>query len=291
MNTTAKWRTIMAYNNECLDLGFSCTRLGYFSNPDRTYGGLPLGRPSSGSDPADNRKALNASHAFVASWRSKPAPFTSWSKFVSQQYRDFRGRTPTSGESSADTTTLNMGVKTPQTYVDGQLKGAFGASYAPVTRLYFAYFVRSPDPGGLDYWVRKYQGGMKLTAISSNFAASSEFKNKYGTLSNRAFVEKIYLNLFERTGDASGVNYWTGKLDRREKTRGEVMINFSESSEFKRVRAEEIDVVLLYRSMLQRSATPSEFADKVARLQGGAGVQRLILEVLDSADYGGRITP
>ena len=292
VNVAKEWRTIMAYNNQCAAQAVSgyCTRISRFSNPNATYGGDPTGRPSSGSSPADNRQVLNNTQGFVSTWRSKPAPFTSWAKFVTQQYKDFQGRTPTSSESSAGVTALNEGAQTPQAFVDGQLKGPFGASYAPVTRLYFAYFVRSPDPGGLDYWVRKYKAGMKLTAISSNFASSSEFKNKYGSLSNRAFVLKIYENLFQRTGDASGVNYWTGKLDSRAKTRGEVMINFSESSEFKRVRAEEIDVVLLYRSMLQRAATPSEFASQVARLQGGTTVQRLILEVLDSTEYANRVT-
>jgi hypothetical protein len=131
---------------------------------------------------------------------------------------------------------------------------------------------------------------MKLSAISSNFAASNEFKTKYGSLTNRQFVEKIYNNLFERTGDPSGINYWTGKLDTKVKTRGAVMIGFSESSEFKRVRAEEINIVLLYRSLLGRSATPSEFASQVARLQGGTTVERLILEIVDSGEYSGRVT-
>lgn len=290
VNTTKRFRTIMAYNNQCADLGFNCTRVRRFSNPDLTYDGVPSGRPWNGSSPADERRALNQTHSFVSNWRAKPAPFTSWSRFVAQQYRDFLGRTPTSSETSAAVASLTNGSRTPQAYIDGLLNGSFGSSYAPVTRLYFAYFVRSPDPGGLDYWVKKYKGGMKLSAISSNFAASSEFKSKYGTLSNRAFVEKIYNNLFERNGDAGGINYWTGKLDRRESTRGAVMIGFSESSEFKRVRAEEISIVLLYRSLLQRSATTSEFSSQVARLQGGTTVQRLILEIVDSAAYSARVT-
>ncbi|MCU1369340.1 MAG: hypothetical protein JWO77_534 [Ilumatobacteraceae bacterium] len=287
-----KWRTIMAYNNQCLDQNpsFNCTRLPRFSNPDQTYGGAPLGRPSNGPTPADERRALNNTQSFVSSWRAKPAPFTSWSKFVAQQYKDFLGRSPSGSESSAAVSSLNTGAQTPQGYIDSLLNGPFGASYAPVTRLYYAYFVRTPDPGGLDYWVNKYKGGMKLSAISSNFAASSEFKTKYGNLTNRAFVNKIYVNLFERTGDASGVNYWTGKLDRKESTRGQVMIGFSESSEFKRVRAEEISVVLLYRSLLQRAASSSEFPNQVARLQGGTTAQRLILEIVDSAEYSGRVT-
>lgn len=290
VNVAAGWRTIMAYNDACVAASKSCTRLGRFSNPDQTYGGAALGRPISGSNPADNRTALNNTQAFVASWRAKPAPFTSWTRFVAQQYRDFLGRSPSSSESTTAVNALNTGAKTPQAYVSELLNGSFGSSYAPVARLYFAYFVRSPDKGGLDYWVNKYKGGMKLSAISSNFAASSEFKNKYGSLSNRNFVLKIYENLFERTGDPSGVNYWTGKLDRKESTRGQVMIGFSESSEFKRVRAEEINIVLLYRALLQRSASSTEFPAQVARLQGGTTVNRLILEIIDSSEYSGRVT-
>ena len=289
VNVPGEWRTIMAYNNQCADAGTYCDRLGRFSNPDQSYLGAPLGRPSTGSNPADNRLALNNTQAFVSTWRAKPAPFTSWTRFVAQQYKDFLGRSPSSSESSSAVTTLNTGAKTPQSYIESLLNGSFSTSYAPVARLYFAYFVRPPDKGGLDYWVNRYKGGMKLSAISSNFAASSEFTNKYGNLTNRQFVEKIYNNLFERTGDPSGVNYWTGKLDRRESTRGQVMIGFSESSEFKRVRAEEISIVLLYRSLLGRGASASEFNSQVARLQGGTSVQRLVLEIVDSSEYSGRV--
>jgi hypothetical protein len=294
VNTSARWRTIMAYNDQCADQStpFNCTRIRRFSNPDQTYGNPPLalGRPYNGATPADERRALNNTQTFISNWRARTAPFTSWSRFVSQQFRDFLGRNPTSSESAYAVDALSTGLSTPQQTIEALLNGNFGSRYAPVARLYYAYFVRSPDPGGLDYWVRKYTAGMKLSAISSNFAASSEFTTKYGSLSNRAFVNKIYVNLFERTGDPSGVNYWTGKLDRRESTRGQVMIGFSESTEFKRVRAEEISVVLLYRSLLQRAATSSEFASQVSRLQGGTTVQRLILEIVDSAEYAGRVT-
>ena len=38
-----KWRTIMAYNGECKAAGVSCTRLLYWSNPENTYNGVPMG--------------------------------------------------------------------------------------------------------------------------------------------------------------------------------------------------------------------------------------------------------
>lgn len=43
VNLDDQWRTVMAYNDECEDSGFNCTRIPYFSNPDLSYGGDPLG--------------------------------------------------------------------------------------------------------------------------------------------------------------------------------------------------------------------------------------------------------
>jgi hypothetical protein len=44
VDTVNQWRTIMAYEDECLELyRYNCPRIQYFSNPDRTYQGAPLG--------------------------------------------------------------------------------------------------------------------------------------------------------------------------------------------------------------------------------------------------------
>lgn len=289
VNAAKGWRTVMAYNTECEDLGTTCTRLGRFSNPDRTLAGAPLGRPADGPAPADNRRALNATQHVVANWRATPAPFTTWARFVTQQHRDFLERTPTRAEAAREAAVLDDGGTTPQAYLEAKLHGAFSDRFAPVARLYDAYLQRAPDVGGLDHWVRKYRAGLPLTAISSNFAASSEFEAKYGKLSNRAFVLQIYRNLFDRTGDPGGVAYWTRQLDTRAKTRGQVMAGFSESSQFQRVRAEEIDVVLVHRALLRRAPSPAELADQAARLEQGTSIRRILLEVLASAEYAGRI--
>jgi hypothetical protein len=73
---------------------------------------------------------------------------------------------------------------------------------------------------------------MNLNTMASKFAGSSEFKTKYGNLSNQAYVEAIYQNVFDREPDANGLAYWTNKLDTKQKTRGEVMVGFSESNEY-----------------------------------------------------------
>ncbi len=60
--TTGFWRTIMAYNDRCLDFGFSCTRLQYFSNPAVNYNAQPMGTVATN----DNESALEASVSSVA---------------------------------------------------------------------------------------------------------------------------------------------------------------------------------------------------------------------------------
>ena len=71
---TSRWRTVMAYVNQCVDAGFTCQRILRFSNPDLTYEGDSLGvageRGSFAVDgPADARRTLNETRNIVASFR------------------------------------------------------------------------------------------------------------------------------------------------------------------------------------------------------------------------------
>ncbi len=80
---SARWRTIMAYPNQCSEVGgFSCPQVQYFSNPDNTYKGDPMGvssdNPSIGVDgPADAVQTLNTRREFNANRRrssTSPTP-------------------------------------------------------------------------------------------------------------------------------------------------------------------------------------------------------------------------
>ncbi len=70
------WRTIMSYNDECVDNGTSCQRLPYFSNPDTTHPlhGSAMGIPDGSFQAADNRQALNNTAATIAAFRT-PEPY------------------------------------------------------------------------------------------------------------------------------------------------------------------------------------------------------------------------
>ena len=67
VNTTKRWRTVMAYNDACADLGFNCTRIPYWSNPAVYYDGVPVGASN-----AANYQTLNNTAWTVANFRVKP---------------------------------------------------------------------------------------------------------------------------------------------------------------------------------------------------------------------------
>ena len=74
VDTVARWRTVMAYDSQCNDLGFSCTRLPFWSNPEVSYGGAPMGVPEGVYHPADNHKTLNNTAYTVANFRTASEP-------------------------------------------------------------------------------------------------------------------------------------------------------------------------------------------------------------------------
>jgi hypothetical protein len=217
-------------------------------------------------------------------------PFTTLASFVSRQYLDVIGKAPSSAEVNGRREALATGTLTPAGYLTALRRGSDATTNVdPVTRLYRAAFLRIPDRGGLDHWVYAKRQGQSLTQISEVFARSSEFKARYGTLGNRAFVERLYVNVLGRPGDPGGINYWTGLLDSRKKTRGQIITGMSESNQYKLAQAAEVDTSVLYIAMLRRPPTADEFGAAVSALEGGSTVGALALEILTSPAYASRI--
>ena len=72
---SSHWRTIMAYNRQCDDADFYCSRLPFFSNHEIFRAGDPLGVSGlqwsrSQVGPADTRRALNLSRSIIANYRT-----------------------------------------------------------------------------------------------------------------------------------------------------------------------------------------------------------------------------
>ncbi len=106
--------------------------------------------------------------------------------------------------------------------------GIAGKAY----RIYQAAFARTPDNGGLKYWIDTMDKGHTLEAVAGGFIASTEFKSLYGNApSNEMFVTKLYNNVLGRAPEKGGFDYWVGLLDDRKISQVSTLINFSESGE------------------------------------------------------------
>lgn len=232
------------------------------SSPNATsgaYTGLTNGTAYRYAVAARNASGFSAPSAktgAIASMDSRP--FTTTDRLIAQQFSDFCGRAPTAAEKTTWQGKANAGQNAGQ-LVDGiaNLTGC-GDRSGGMTRLYSAYFRRLPDYSGYTYWIGKLRSGTKLSAVSDQFAASSEFKNTYGSLSNTGFVNLVYGNVLQRKADAAGVAHWVKKLETG-MTRGGMMTQFSESSEGKRVMAPYVDVLLLRLGLLRALPTTGVF--------------------------------
>ena len=223
-------------------------------------------------------------------------PFRSAQALVDRQYRDFLGRAPTTTEQSQWVAKLTAAQASRGDLVESLRRTDDNVKLVdPVTRLYQAYFLRTPDAPGLDHWVAKHRAGQSLSSISEHFATSSEFKTRYGALATAAFVDLVYRNVLGRAPDQRGAAFWKQQLDTGKRSRGAVMVGFSESPEYRKVTRHKVDVAVLFAFMLERAPAKAELEGFVALLSLGPDasvpftVADMAEELFEHGDYAGRL--
>ena len=119
-------------------------------------------------------------------------------------------------------------------FADGTLAldvdGIAGQAY----RIYQAAFNRTPDSGGLKYWIEQMDKGMDLQEVAARFVDSNEFRSLYGTNpTNASFLTKLYNNVLHRQPEQSGYDWWLDELNSGRRTQTKALADFSESDENK----------------------------------------------------------
>lgn len=108
---------------------------------------------------------------------------------------------------------------------------AEGQNAGQAYRIYQAAFDRTPDAGGLRYWIEELDDGADLIEVAWGFVGSSEFRSVYGSNSTDfEFVDRLYYNVLGRQGEDRGVDYWLDVLDDGG-SRAYVLAMFAESPE------------------------------------------------------------
>ena len=210
--------------------------------------------------------------------------------FAMQQYRDFLSREGDAAGIHGWTDAIQTGTARAAVAENFFNSAEFQGVIAPVARLYFAYFLRIPDYGGLTFWINFYRAGNALAAVSQAFATSAEFTNRYGSLNNTQFVNLVYQNVLGRAPDTAGLNFWVGQLNGGA-TRGQVMLGFSESAEFKASSANKVYVTMMYTGMLRRAPDQGGFDYWVGYIGTGNSGQALINGFLAAPEYHNRFLP
>jgi hypothetical protein len=212
--------------------------------------------------------------------------------FSMQQYRDFLGREGEAAGVDFWTGRVASGAVARQQVIESFFGSAeFQGSGAPIVRLYFAYFLRIPDYDGLVFGMNKYRTGTSIETISDFFATSAEFVATYGNLSNPRFLDRVYANVLGRAPDTTGYNFWLSRLNNNQSTRGQVMLAFSESPEYRGQSAHEIYVTMAYVGMLRRSPEQEGFDFWVGYMDSGKTGLDLIYGFLTSTEYRARFLP
>jgi peptidyl-prolyl cis-trans isomerase A (cyclophilin A) len=90
------------------------------------------------------------------------------------------------------------------------------------------------DALGLNFWIDSREAGLSIEATAQRFLDSDEFAASFGDpggLSDRALVERLYLNVLDREGEAAGVEFWTRSLADPDFSRADLLVAFATSVE------------------------------------------------------------
>ena len=103
------------------------------------------------------------------------------------------------------------------------LDSHFLARMGFIGRVYQGLLLRKPDLDGARYYHHQLGNGMSKKAMIGQFVHSDEFEGLYGELSNRDFVDHMYLNLYDRSPPNHESELLTQHLDENILTRAKVM--------------------------------------------------------------------
>ncbi len=227
-----------------------------------------------------------AATATPARW----SPFQTPQAAVSQDAADLLRRAATNGEMGTwSSRVVRDGMRLTDVATSLLVSSEADQRVGSVIRLYLADFLRRPDSGGLQYWLQRRANGTTLTSISDYFASSSEFRLRYGTLTDTDFVRQVYLNVMGREPDSGGLSYWTGRLHDG-LSRGSLVLAFSESSEFRRLHRSEVMVTMAYAGLLRSMPPDSAYAYWIPRFDAGEPPTALVTALLGSTTYSSRFS-
>ena len=244
------------------------------------------------TDPIYAGKVLGI-HAQIVDWarRYGPgrfAPLGTADAFAAQAFRDVLFREASPPERTVWATALRDGAFTPEFFVAELFRGEGAVTAQPVVRMYLSALGRTTDPGGLAYWTRLRKSGTDLHRLAELLINSSEFRRRYGTPTNEAYVTLLYQNVLGRAPDGPGLAYWSGQIRTGAMGRPQLLVQFSESKEHQRQEAAVVEVTIVTEGMLGRQVDAEALGGWQRDHTAGLPLETLIFRTLLDPRYAAR---
>jgi Ca2+-binding RTX toxin-like protein len=160
-----------------------------------------------------------------------------------------------------------------------------------LSRLYEGVLGRAADAAGLQYWTNQVNNsGLTLTTVADDILASPEYAQRYGSLSDAAFVNQLYENSFSRPADAGGLQYWVSQLAAGA-DRGTVAQAFAQSAEAETGfdvtpgANNNAEVYRMYQAAFGRAPDAAGEADWTSQLKSGVSLQQIASDIVASPEF------
>ncbi len=135
--------------------------------------------------------------------------------FVRNLYQDILQRSPEAAGITHWLDQLVDGVSTQQ--VASDLWRSFEHRSIQVDGYYERFFERDPDPAGRAFWINQMLAGLDESAVIAAFLSTEEYRLNNPT--SDQFLTAAYSDLFGRTPDTIGFNFWLDQLNSGQLTR------------------------------------------------------------------------
>jgi Domain of unknown function (DUF4214) len=206
--------------------------------------------------------------------------------FVNQTYLDLLNRAPTAAELVAGLAVLNAG---PTGLTDLATQVYTGAEFHTnanyLTKCYLAMLGRNPDIVTWQQIYKVMQTGVQPLTTLTGFLTQPEYLLAYpATLTNSAFVLKLYTNLLGRAPEPAGLNYWTFILNLGI-PRSYALNGFIVSPEYDFRVAHRVDANVAYMAFLRRVGEPGGINFWTVTMDMGIPLNTVVGSFVTSPEY------
>jgi hypothetical protein len=97
-----------------------------------------------------------------------------------------------------------------------------------ITEIYIATMGYAPDAEGLNYWVEQINRPASVwttLTVAESFFDQNLVRDRYADMANSEFINTLYGNIFNRTPDTEGYNYWLTALSSDQVARNQMIIS------------------------------------------------------------------